>query len=418
MSSKELRVSRRSRERTSQLSPDADAMVAASLGLANSGSRSEDRFWEHQLARLLDRALDAAHTATINSALERLNQTDGEAYGALVEAVEHAAETTVVEIGGNGTEVAAQGGAVAPRTRHHGLLLTAPLVAWTRFAIPSGAIAPQAALALSHAWQELILAPGVVFRMLPWLYSLDQLPREFADMRKLTRKLTSAAVTEASPRIDFKTMPESAEMLADTRFLVGVVAVEDPLAPLFRWQLSGPTHASRVQCLEQWVANARTHLEPLLPGCGFECLLPDAYHINLRESDRRVRPYGIKAAVHFLTHALAIDANQIKATIGAFGAERIDEYRIGLSVTDSEEVAQGVVWPLLGSESENDEPSPLERIRETLREVGVQEMTVWSEVNEPEFCEDCGAPLYPSPSDEVVHVEMPEDTEPASTQFH
>mgnify|MGYP006191325305 CR=1 FL=1 len=62
-------------------------MVAASLGLANSGSRSEDRFWEHQLARLLDRALDAAHTATINSALERLNQTDGEAYGALVESV-------------------------------------------------------------------------------------------------------------------------------------------------------------------------------------------------------------------------------------------------------------------------------------------------------------------------------------------
>src|SRR5690606_38010861 len=132
MSSKELRVSRRSRERTSQLSPDADAMVAASLGLANSGSRSEDRFWEHQLARLLDRALDAAHTATINSALERLNQTDGEAYGALVEAVEHAAETAVVEIGGNG---AGPGGAVAPSARHHGLLLTAPLVAWTRFAI-------------------------------------------------------------------------------------------------------------------------------------------------------------------------------------------------------------------------------------------------------------------------------------------
>src|SRR5690606_11005142 len=174
MSSKELRVSRRSRERTSQLSPDADSMVAASLGLANSGSRSEDRFWENQLARLLDRALDAAHSATINSALERLNQTDGEAYGALVEAVEHAAETAVVETGGNGTEAAAQSGAIAPRPSHHGLLLTAPLVAWTRFAIPSGAIAPQAALALSQAWRDMILAPGVVFRMLPWLYSLDQ----------------------------------------------------------------------------------------------------------------------------------------------------------------------------------------------------------------------------------------------------
>src|SRR5690606_9532966 len=156
-------------------------------------------------------------------------------------------------------------GQAAPRARYHGLLLTAPLVAWTRFAIPSGAITPQVAQALTRAWQENILAPGVVFRMLPWLYSLDQLPREFADMRKLTRKLTVAAVTEVAPRIDFKNMPESAEMLADTRFLVGVVAVEDPLAPLFRWQLAGPAHASRVQCLEQWVATARTHLEPLLP---------------------------------------------------------------------------------------------------------------------------------------------------------
>ena len=387
-------------------------MVAASLGLANSGSRSEDRFWEQQLTRLLDRALDAAHSATITTALERLNQTDGEAYGALVEAVEHAAETVVVDPGG----AADTNGSV--QTGRYGLLVTAPLVAWTRFAIPSGAITPQVAESLSRSWRELILAPGVVFRMVPWLYSLDQLPREFSDMRKLTRKLTSAAVTDSAPRIDFKNMPESAEMLADTRFLLAVVSVDDPLKPLFRWQLSGTAHASRVQCLERWVEHARPLLEPLLPGCGFECLLPDAYHINLRESDRRVRAYGIKAAVHFLNHALAIDATQIKATIGAFGAERIDEYRIGLSVGDADEVAQGVVWPLLGAESENDEPSPLERIKETLREVGVQDIAVWSEVTEPEFCEDCGAPLYPNPSDEVVHVEMPEDTEPASTQFH
>ena len=387
-------------------------MVAASLGLANSGSRSEDRFWEQQLTRLLDRALDAAHSATITSALERLNQTDGEAYGALVEAVEHAAETVVVDSGlAAGTDGSAQ-------ANRYGLLVTAPLVAWTRFAIPAGVITPQVAETLSRSWQKLILAPGVVFRMVPWLYSLDQLPREFSDMRKLTRKLTAAAVTDSTPRIDFKNMPESAEMLADTRFLLAVVSIDDPLKPLFRWQLSGAAHLSRIQCLEQWIEHARPLLEPLLPGCGFECLLPDAYHINLRESDRRVRAYGIKAAVHFLNHALAIDATQIKATIGAFGAERIDEYRIGLSLGDADEVAQGVVWPLLGAESETDDPSPLERIKETLREVGVQEIVVWSEVTEPEFCEDCGAPLYPSPSDEVVHVEMPEDTEPASTQFH
>ena len=122
-------------------------MVAASLGLANSGSRSEDRFWEQQLARLLDRVLDAAHSATITSALERLNQTDGEAYGALVEAVEHAAETVVVEP----TASASVADGLQVQPGRYGLLLTAPLVAWTRFAIPSGAVTPQVAQTLSPA---------------------------------------------------------------------------------------------------------------------------------------------------------------------------------------------------------------------------------------------------------------------------
>jgi hypothetical protein len=122
--------------------------------------------------------------------------------------------------------------------------------------------------------------------------------------------------------------------------------------------------------------------------------------------------------VHCLTHALAIQPEVVKATVAPFGDDRIDEYRVGLSVADSEEVAQGVVWPLLGAESETDEPSPLERIRETLREAGVTELRTWSEVTEPEYCEDCGAPLFPNHVGDVVHAEMPEDTEPEATHFH
>jgi hypothetical protein len=207
-------------------------------------------------------------------------------------------------------------------------------------------------------------------------------------------------------------------MLADGRFLVAAIAAPQD-APLFRWQQAEASeHASRVACLEHWIAQARPSIEALLPGCGFECLLPDAFHINLREADRRVRPYAIKAAVHFLTHALDLEPDGIKATVAAFGDDRVDEYRIGLSVGDDEDVAQGVVWPLLGAESETDEPSPLDRIRETLREAGVTEMRTWSELTEPEYCEDCGVPLYPNHVGEVVHAEMPEDAEPEGTHFH
>jgi hypothetical protein len=188
---------------------------------------------------------------------------------------------------------------------------------------------------------------------------------------------------------------------------------------MFRWQeTEGAERSSRVHCLEQWIAQGRPNLEPLLPGCGFECLLPDAYHLNLREADRRARPYSIRAAVHFLTHAMSLDPAQLVATVAAFGGERVDEYRIGLSVGEVEEVAQGVAWPLLGAESEADEPSPLDTIRTTLRESGVTDVRVWSELSEPDYCEDCGVPLYPNVKGDIVHAEMPDDVEPETTHFH
>ncbi len=402
---KETRHARTGRDRKAHLSADAERLVAAALGLANSGSRLEDRFWDAQLAQRIERLLDTGHPQSIHDALDRLNQTDGEAYGALIEAVETAAESVVVEHDGARWDV---------------LLVAAPVVAWTRFRIPSGPIPPDAVVALSAHWQAHVLARDVRFRMAPFLYSVDQLPRDFGELRRLARRLGTAAIASsaAAPRLDLKSLPEAAEMLADGRFLVAAVAAPQD-APLFRWQQPDPSeHASRVACLEQWIAQARPSIEALMPGCGFECLLPDAFHINLREADRRVRPYAIKAAVHFLTHALDLEPDGIKATVAAFGDDRVDEYRIGLSVGDDEDVAQGVVWPLLGAESETDDPSPLDRIRETLREAGVTEMRTWSELTEPEYCEDCGVPLYPNHVGEVVHAEMPEDAEPEGTHFH
>jgi hypothetical protein AXYL_04437 len=188
--------------------------------------------------------------------------------------------------------------------------------------------------------------------------------------------------------------------------------------PVFRWQLSGAAHRSREDCLKAWVEATRPLFEPMLPGCGFESLLPDAYHANLRESDRLVRIWGIKAAVHYLVHSLGVEAASIKASVAGFGYTRVDEYRIGLSLGETGDVVQGIVWPLLGPESENDEPTPLEQIRSTLQEVGVSDLRVWNALMEPEFCEDCGSPFYPDRSGELVHVQMPEGAETTSPHFH
>ena len=84
----------------------------------------------------------------------------------------------------------------------------------------------------------------------------------------------------------------------------------------------------------------------------FECLLPDAYYVNCRESDRRVRPFGIRAAVAFLENAMKVKPAELQAVVAGFGEERVDEYRISFSLPGDSEVAHGVVWPLYGREDE------------------------------------------------------------------
>ncbi len=362
--------------------------MSASLGLARAGSRTEGMFWEGRLAQVLDRLLDGAHPSAVGTALDQLSQQDGTAYGALVEAIEHAAETVPVQPSALRGQTADE----RPAAPLHALLVTAPIVAWTRFSIPTRAIAAPVMAELLRLWHELVLAPDVRFQLMPWLYSLDQLPHDFAELRKLTRRMAVSTANGSQGRVDLKSMPETAEMLADTRFLLGCVVVPDVNHPVFRWQLSGAAHRSREDCMKAWVEATRPLFEPMLPGCGFESLLPDAYHANLRESDRLVRIWGIKAAVHYLV--------------------------LGLSLGETGDVVQGIVWPLLGPESENDEPTPLEQIRSTLQEVGVNDLRVWNALMEPEFCEDCGSPFYPDRSGELVHVQMPEGAETTSPHFH
>lgn len=412
MSSKESSLSTRVRDRVSQTLPDVETLVSGALGLAGSGSRTEGLFWEARLAQALGRLLDGGHTPAVMAALDRINQIDGSAYGALLEALEHAAEAVRIPA----SVLRGQAAETAPAQPLQGLMLTAPIVAWTRFSIPARAIAPEVAAELVRIWQQEVLAPGVKFQMQPWLYSLDQLPHDFADMRKVARRMANATANGTTMRVE-RELPETPDMLADARFLLGCVVVPEN-QPMFRWQLTGSAHRSREQCLTAWREQTRPLIEPMLPGCGFESLLPDAYHANLRESDRSVRVWGVKAAVNYLVHSLGIDPTRIRASVASCGNTQVDEYRIGFSLGDSDEVVQGVVWPLLGPESDVDEPTPLQQIRRTLQEVGVNEIRVWNSLMEPEFCEDCASPFYPNRTGELVHVQMPEEAEPINTQFH
>ena len=387
-----------------RLTPDAERLVSLALGLAASGSLTEDHYWEAQLGKLVAHLLESGHENSINVALDHLLQAQSNAYETLIDQVESLTESATLEHQGKPWDV---------------LLIAAPIVAWSKYAIASGPLHADAALSLATHLQAHVMAAGTRLALSPYLYSIDQLPRHFTEVSKLTSKLGEAALQGAAPKIDLQRMPETAPLLADARFLIAAVVAPQGEA-LFRWQQLGSVqHAGRTHCLEQWVAQGRPNLAPLLQGCVFECMLPEAYYVSCRESERSVRPYSIRAAVAFLESALKVNPDHLCAIIAGFGAERIDEYRVSLGVRGKvDEVAHGIVWPLYGREDESTAPTPLEDIRTQLRECGITDLEELQGIHSPEFCEDCGAPLFPTADGEIVHPGLPDEVDAPTAHFH
>ncbi|HUP98721.1 MAG TPA: DUF2863 family protein [Usitatibacter sp.] len=385
-----------------RLTRDAERLIALANGLNASGSLTEDRFWEGEMSGLVAKLLENGNDAPIDGALDHLYQTNLGAYDTLIELVENESESVVAMQGDRAWQA---------------LLIAAPIVAWSKYAIPSGTIPAPEAQTLQVQLQAHVLAEGARVTLVPYLYSIDQLPRHFSELRKLAARLADGAITGEIPRLDLARLPETAHLLADTRFLVACAAVPRG-KPLFRWQEDASGHAGRSGSLEQWIIQARPTLAKLLPGCVFECLLPDAYYVNCRESDRRVRPFGIRAAVSFLENALKAKPADLQAVVAGFGEERVDEYRVAFSIIDESEVAHGVVWPLYGREDEGSRPGPLEEVMAQLTESGVTEVKKLSGTFSPEYCEDCGAPLFANAEGEIVHAELPEEADTQSAHFH
>ena len=385
-----------------RLTRDAERLIALANGLNASGSLTEDRFWEGEMSALAVKLLDNGNDVPIDGALDHLYQTNLGAYDTLIELVESESESVVTMQGDRAWQA---------------LLIAAPIVAWSKYAIPSGSIDRAEADALRVQLQAHVLAEGARVTLVPYLYSIDQLPRHFSELRRLAARLADGAVTGEVPRLDLTRLPDTAHLLADTRFLIACAAAPRG-APLFRWQEDASGHAGRAGSLEQWIAQARPTLAKLLPGCVFECLLPDAYYVNCRESDRRVRPFGIRAAVSFLENALKAKPADIQAVVAGFGEERVDEYRIAFSLQGESEVAHGVVWPLYGREDETARPGPLEEVMAQLTETGVTEVKKLPGTFTPEYCEDCGAPLFANTDGEIVHAELPEEADTHAAHFH
>jgi hypothetical protein len=391
----------------------------------------EERIWERSLDNALQKQLKSNHQSIIDDALDFLFKTELGAYDSLMEAVEAVSESCVLM---------QEGG-----TAYEALLITAPILAWTRFSIPSGPIASETLTTLAVQMSSHLLASNVRLAISPTLYSIDQLPRTHAETFVLTQRMAQAVIknTQLPP---IENALDTAPFLADTRYLLAII-VAPAGEPLFCWQ--EPTDlldyaTVRNHALKQWQEQAGPSITRILPGCGVELLLPEAYYTSCREADDQIRPVSIHAAVHYLTHALSVTSSDLRAVIGGFSEQPekgyIEEYRVGFTLRQSREVVYGIVWPLYGQEDTDDEssnfadkigdevsssqgasPVPLSSIRQillTLREVGITHIKQLQDLYPTDSCDDCGAPLFADPEGELVHSEMPDDAPQGSDHFH
>lgn len=390
-----------------RLNRDASRLVAFAQSLSRSGSRVEDLYWEKLLADAISKLLRAGQDAALEAALDHLSQRDVGGYEVLIEQAETLSESMQLDKGGQ---------------IHDVLLIVIPIAAWTRYAIPTGPIPAAAQQTLLAQLHGHVLAEGTRAALMPNLVSIDQMPRTFSETWLWLQRLGNQALDIETTKPELNGETEPTNMLADTRYVVAAVAV--PVgAPVFRWQEQpGEDSHGREACLAHWVAQAQPTLATLMPGCGIECLLPDAYYMSNREADRRVRPMSLRAAINWLEGAVDLAAADLRAVIAGCGESRIDEYRIGFTPRNSNDVYYGCVWPIYGREDEvpDDESQPelVDQIAALLKEYGIQEVRHIPGLQSPEYCEDCGTPCFPNPLGELVHAELPEDADTAPAKFH
>lgn len=380
-----------------RLSRDAAELQRLATGLSESGGKLEDAWWEASLAELVDSLLKNGAEDDINTALDRLFESNPRAHDELADMVESRAETSRLEAAGQEFDI---------------LLFTAPVLAWSRFSIPSGTLPRSTLETLRVQLGAHVFGQATRVALADFFFSPDQLPRSFCDTWQLLRELGEAALAGGSLAIDTANLPETNRFLSDVRYLVGAVAIPRG-RPAFRWN---EADGSKEAALKEWIRQGSPSLEPVLTGCAWQPLLPDAYHSACRQADRASRPYSLKASVAFLQTVQGITPADLRAVVGPFYDRRMEEYRVGLGPRDAEATWHGVVWPLLGAEDEATDAAG--EIEAVLRECGVKDVVFLDHHFPMEFCDDCGAPMYPDGEGELVHAEMPEQPTATSQVLH
>lgn len=397
------------RSRSSSLSRTSQTLISLAESLSRSGSHLEDTYWENRLGEALDKAMGARHGRAVESALDALLEQRSAAYELLVELAEARSESLMP--GPDGQDCDA-------------LLISAPILAWTRYRLPNGQLSATQLQALESLLADTVLGPGARITLLPSLIRFDRLPQSFQETRSWTQTLAQRALGQRRDGPTLRDADAPEDLLADVFFLIGAVVVPRGGA-VFQWQ--SPTVAepsSQDTAAARWAEGCARILEPIFTGCQLEYLRPEAYYTSTRQADQSIRPLSLKAAATWLQTAARIPGTELRAALVACGEQAIEEYRIGFCTRNSNDVIYGCVWPALSREESQPDPDTenqvdtWDTIAALLRECGIQDIRRLPGLQPMEFCEDCGTPYFPNMLGEMQHPELPEEIDPEPVRFH
>lgn len=368
-----------------------------------STSRFEDRYWEIQINELLRKQLLASQDDVIEAALDELAKKDPDEADELFEHVQATCQAEAFEHKGETWQAA---------------LVTSAFAVWTRYQLPQVKITDAVLAQLIDALRQTVLAPDVKLAVLPKLVGIDEMPRSFSQTYEWLNKLANRAVGKRAAMPTTITVELNPALLVDTRHLVMAVVVPKG-KPIFRWQ-ADPS-LTQEQCQSNWGAAIEPLLAQLLPGCQFHALVPQLYHSSIELSEQHMRLIAIISASEWLHSTLNLKPGELRATIAAVGEQGVQEYRIGFHRGRQQDVIYGTIWPLFNNFGNMQNESVVDTVDEIaaiLKDFDVEHVKRIPGVLLPEACDDCGAPLFPNPSGELVHVDLPEEAFDAPQHFH
>ncbi|MFM7483102.1 MAG: DUF2863 family protein, partial [Burkholderiaceae bacterium] len=202
-----------------KFSAESQRLASLAQSMVRASSRIEARAWESRLDSLLQKQLSNNQQQAIDNALDHLFHTDLDAYDALLDSIEAISSSCTIEHGDK---------------RYDALLVAIPVLAWTRFTIPSGAINANILQTITAHLHGHILAANTRATLAPVLFSIDQLPRSYCETYQLTRRMAEATLSGKVQAVP-ASLPETAAFLADTRHLLALVTAESG-QPLLSWQ--------------------------------------------------------------------------------------------------------------------------------------------------------------------------------------